>query len=80
MKKAVFFDLFFTLANLEYQSENEFTLLNISRHEWEASAENADVYRLRATGKIKTEKEPKGHNNPIDSYHTKINTYTAMQC
>ena len=57
MKKAVFFDLFFTLANLEYQSENEFTLLNISRQEWEASAENADVYRLRATGKLKTEKE-----------------------
>ena len=57
MKKAVFFDLFFTLATLEYQSENEFTLLNISRKEWEASAENADVYRLRATGKLKTEKE-----------------------
>ena len=57
MKKAVFFDLFFTLADLEYQSENEFTLLNISRKEWEASAENADVYRLRATGKLKTEKE-----------------------
>ena len=57
MKKAVFFDLFFTLADLEYQSENEFTLLNISRQEWEASAENADVYRLRATGKLKTEKE-----------------------
>ena len=56
MKKAVFFDLFFTLANLEYQSENEFTLLNISRKEWEASAENADVYRLRATGKPKTER------------------------
>ena len=56
MKKAVFFDLFFTLANLEYQSENEFTLLNISRQEWEASAENADVYRLRATGKPKTER------------------------
>lgn len=57
MKKAVFFDLFFTLANLEYQNENEFTLLNISRKEWEASAENADVYHQRATGKLKTEKE-----------------------
>ena len=57
MKKAVFFDLFFTLANMEYQSENEFTLLNISRKEWEASAENADVYQQRATGKLKTEKE-----------------------
>ena len=57
MKKAVFFDLFFTLANLEYQSENEFTLLNISRQEWEASAENADVYQQRAIGKLKTEKE-----------------------
>ena len=57
MKKAVFFDLFFTLANLEYQSENEFTLLNISRQEWEASAENADVYQQRATGKLKTERQ-----------------------
>ena len=57
MKKAVFFDLFFTLANLEYQSENEFTLLNISRKEWEASAENADVYQQRATGKLKTERQ-----------------------
>ena len=45
------------MANLEYQSENEFTLLNISRQEWEASAENADVYQQRATGKLKTEKE-----------------------
>ena len=45
------------MANLEYQSENEFTLLNISRQEWEASAENATVYTLRATGKLKTEKE-----------------------
>lgn len=57
MKKAVFFDLFFTLANLEYQKENEFTLLGISRSEWESSAENPQVYNLRATGKIKDEKE-----------------------
>ena len=49
--------MFFTLANLEYQSENEFTLLNISRQEWEASAENADVYQQRATGKLKTERQ-----------------------
>ena len=55
--KAVFFDLFFTLADLEYQRINEFTLLNISRQEWEASAENAGVYQQRATGKLKTEKE-----------------------
>ena len=53
MKKAVFFDLFFTLANLEYQKENEFTLLGISRKEWESSAENLQVYNLRATGRIK---------------------------
>ena len=45
------------MANLEYQSENEFTLLNISRKEWEASAENADVYQQRATGKLKTERQ-----------------------
>ncbi len=57
MKKAVFFDLFFTLANLEYQQENEFTLLDISRNEWESSAENPQVYNLRATGRIKDEKE-----------------------
>ena len=49
--------MFFTLANLEYRSENEFTLLNISRQEWEASAENADVYHMRATGKLKTERQ-----------------------
>ncbi len=55
--KAVFFDLFFTLADLEYQEENEFTLLGISRKEWEASAENPQVYSLRATGKVKTEWE-----------------------
>ncbi len=55
--KAVFFDLFFTLADLEYQEENEFTLLGISRNEWEASAENPQVYSLRATGKVKTEVE-----------------------
>lgn len=55
--KAVFFDLFFTLANLEYQKENEFTLLGISRTEWENSAENPQVYNLRATGRIKDEKE-----------------------
>lgn len=55
--KAVFFDLFFTLANLEYQAENEFTLLGISRKEWENSAESPQVYSLRATGKVKTELE-----------------------
>lgn len=55
--KAVFFDLFFTLADLEYQRINEFTLLNISRSQWENSAENPTAYSFRATGKIKTEKE-----------------------
>ena len=55
--KAVFFDLFFTLADLEYQRINEFTLLNISRSHWENSAENPTAYSFRATGKVKTEKE-----------------------
>lgn len=55
--KAVFFDLFFTLADLEYQRVNEFTLLNISRSQWESSAENPTAYSFRATGKVKTEKE-----------------------
>ena len=55
--KAVFFDLFFTLADLEYQQINEFTLLNISRSQWENSAENPTAYSFRATGKAKTEKE-----------------------
>lgn len=55
--KTVFFDLFFTLADLEYQPVNEFTLLGISRSDWEKSAENPAVYNLRATGGVKTEKE-----------------------
>ena len=57
MKKVVFFDLFFTLADLEYQKENEFTLLNITRRQWESSAENSQVYNLRATGGVADEKE-----------------------
>lgn len=57
MRKTVFFDLFFTLANLEYQSENEFTTLGISRSVWEQSAENPQVYNLRATGGVGSEKE-----------------------
>ena len=55
--KTVFFDLFFTLADLEYQQENEFTLLGITRQQWEASAENPQAYNLRATGGVATEKE-----------------------
>ena len=57
MKKFVFFDLFFTLADLIYQAENEFTLLNITRQQWEASAENTKVYTLRATGGVANETE-----------------------
>lgn len=56
MKKCVLFDLFFTLADLEYQRINEFTFLGISRQEWENSAENPAVYSLRATGCVKSEK------------------------
>ena len=55
--KTVFFDLFFTLADLEYQKENEFTLLGITRQQWEASAENSKTYNLRATGGVATENE-----------------------
>ena len=55
--KTVFFDLFFTLADLEYQKENEFTLLGITRQQWEASAENPTTYNLRATGGVSTETE-----------------------
>ena len=57
MKKVVFFDLFFTLADLIYQTENEFTLLNITRQQWEASAENTKTYTLRATGGVANETE-----------------------
>lgn len=57
MKKAVIFDLFFTLADLEYQRENEFTLLGISRRQWEQAAEKPAVYNHRATGKVKNEEE-----------------------
>ena len=55
--KTVFFDLFFTLANLEYQQKNEFTVLGISREQWEASAENPTTYNLRATGGVNSERE-----------------------
>ena len=55
--KTVFFDLFFTLANLEYQTENEFTLLGITRQQWETSTENTQTYNLRATGGVATENE-----------------------
>lgn len=35
MVKAIFFDLFFTLADPRYGDENEYDVLGISAAEWE---------------------------------------------
>ncbi len=56
--KAVFFDLFFTLVHPQYLTgRNEYDVLGISAQEWEAYAENSELYNERALGKIKDEKE-----------------------
>ena len=38
MVKAIFFDLFFTLADPRYADENEYDVLGISAAEWERYA------------------------------------------
>ena len=56
--KAIYFDLFFTLIVPTYEKEiNEFSILNLSVDEWETYAENEMLYRERALGLVKTEKE-----------------------
>ena len=58
MIKAIYFDLFFTLIVPRYENENnEFTILGITSEEWENCAENDALYRERALGLVKNEKE-----------------------
>ena len=58
MIKAIYFDLFFTLIVPRYENENnEFTILGITAEEWEYYAENDALYRERALGLVKNEKE-----------------------
>lgn len=58
MIKAVFFDLFFTLILPDYGEENtEFDILNLTRQEWEKYAEDAELYRERALGLVKADRE-----------------------
>lgn len=57
MTKAVFFDLFFTLINPRYSDINEYNVVGISAMEWEKYAEDSTLYRERALGNVRTEKE-----------------------
>lgn len=59
MKKAIFFDLFFTLINPQYLdgNENEYDVVGLSSFEWEEYAENDTLYKERAKGNVKTEME-----------------------
>ncbi|MCM1046850.1 MAG: HAD-IA family hydrolase [Clostridiales bacterium] len=58
MIKAIYFDLFFTLIIPEYdKGYSEFDILNLSLQEWEKYAEDADLYRERALGLVKSERE-----------------------
>ncbi|MHC1695339.1 MAG: HAD family hydrolase [Eubacteriales bacterium] len=52
--KAVFFDLFFTLIKPDYfEEETEYSILGITKDEWEHYAENDNIYLDRALGKVK---------------------------
>lgn len=57
MTKAIFFDLFFTLINPRYSDINEYNVVGISAMEWEKYAEDSTLYRERALGNVRTEKE-----------------------
>ncbi|MBD5531305.1 MAG: HAD family hydrolase [Lachnospiraceae bacterium] len=58
MIKAIYFDLFFTLIVPAYEKiNNEFDILNLSVGEWEQYAENDILYRERALGFVKNERE-----------------------
>lgn len=52
MIKTVFFDLFFTLVVPRYQKKTEYHAAGLSRLEWEKYAEDAEIYKERALGKI----------------------------
>lgn len=50
----IFFDLFFTLVTPHYlSSKNENDVLNLSINDWEAYAEDDELYFQRATGEVK---------------------------
>lgn len=50
--KVIFFDLFFTLVKPRYNDiKNEYDVLKITKEEWEAYAEDDELYKNRATGK-----------------------------
>ncbi len=53
MVKAIFFDLFFTLVVPDYlDKDNEYDVLKLKKEEWESYAENEELYKERALGKI----------------------------
>ncbi len=50
----LFFDLFYTLNIPSHcPGENEYSILGLTRAEWTAYSEAADLYRPRATGRIR---------------------------
>jgi putative hydrolase of the HAD superfamily len=56
--QVIFFDLFFTLITPDYANgENENDVLELTHEEWEIYAEDNELYRKRATGKVKTVEE-----------------------
>lgn len=57
MIKAVFFDLFFTLADPCPLDRSENDVLGISPDEWEAYTETPFLYQERAIGRVKTGRE-----------------------
>lgn len=58
MIKTIYFDLFFTLIIPAYEKEdNEYSILSLSVEEWEKYAENEILYRERALGAVRSEKE-----------------------
>lgn len=58
MIKAVFFDLFFTLITPEYaEKDNEYSILGITKEEWEHYAEDSELYYERALGTVSDERE-----------------------
>ncbi len=52
MIKTVFFDLFFTLVVPRYQKQAEYHAAGLSCVEWEKYAEDAELYKERALGRI----------------------------
>lgn len=58
MMKAIFFDLFFTLITPDYdEKDNEYSLLGITKEEWEKYVEDESLYNERALGIVSSERE-----------------------